>query len=114
MKHNKLDVLLCTFLMVLAAPSVAPVISHSSPVLETSATRLECRWTPILNETIKYTWRDTNKNIIVNSVMEGAVSVIRFNRISRKDAGNYSCTVTTAGGSITRGPVQLLVYCESE
>ena len=95
-----------------AAPTIAPTLTTNSPVVETQPGRLECRWTPILNETITYTWREINNNRIVNSEMEGDVSVVKFNRISRNDAGRYTCTITTAGGSITGGPVQIVIHCE--
>ena len=93
-----------------APPNFAPVLSSPSPVIEKSEARLECRGTPFRNETMTYTWRD-NKNTVVNSEMEGGVSVVKFIRVSRYNTGNYTCTVTTAGGSITGGPVQLVVHC---
>ena len=80
-------------------------------MIETLPTRLECRWAPFLNEMIIYTWTDNN-NTVVTSEMEGAVSVVKFNRVSRYDAGSYTCNVTTAGGSINGGPVSLVVHCE--
>ena len=93
-----------------AQPTVLPLFSSPSPVIENSEARLECRGTPVRNETMTYTWRDNN-NTIVNSEMEGGVSVVKFTEVSRYDAGNYTCTVTTVGGSITGGPVQLVVHC---
>ena len=80
-------------------------------MIETLPTRLECRWTPFLNETITYIWTDNN-NTVVNSEMEGAVSVVKFIKVSRYNDGSYTCNVTTAGGSIIGGPVSLVVHCE--
>ena len=94
-----------------AAPSVPPTLTSTSPKIETLQARLECRWTPLLNETINYTWMDDN-NTVVNSEMEDGVSVVKFSKVSRYLAGRYTCNVTTAGGSITGGPVSLVVHCE--
>ena len=94
-----------------AEPSVPSDISYQSPVIETLPTRLECRWTPFLNETVIFSWTDNN-NTVVTSEMEGNFSVVKFTEVSRYDAGSYTCTVTTAAGSITGGPVSLVVHCE--
>ena len=99
------------FIYYSAEPSAPPILTGPSPVTETWPAGLECRWTLFLNETINYTWRDNNSTL-VNSEMEGAVSVVKFHKVSRYDAGSYTCNVTTAGGSITGGPVQLVVHCE--
>ena len=82
-----------------------------SPVLETLPARLQFRWTQFLNETVSYTWTDNN-NTVVNSEMQGKVSVVKFIKVSRYNAGSYTCNVTTAGGSMTGAPVSLVVHCE--
>ena len=99
------------FFYQLAQPVTPPNVTSISPVVETLPAHLECRWIPILNETVRYTWIDNN-NTAINSEMEGAVSVVRFVKVSRYQAGSYTCNVSTAGGSITGAPVQMVVHCK--
>ena len=95
-----------------AKPNVAPVITSTSPVVEQSPNQLKCSWRPFLNETVTYTWRKSNNNSEISSTRQGNDSVVRFDKVSRYNAGNYTCTVTTAGGSISGGPVPLMVHCK--
>ena len=99
------------FFYQLAQPVTPPNVTSISHVVETLTTHLECRWNPILNETVRYTWLDNN-NTAIYSEMEGTVSVDRFVKVSRYQAGSYVCNVSTAGGSITGAPVQMVVHCK--